>query len=164
MIEFKVFTVPVAQPRQRHRIVKGKSGMFVANYVPSTHPVNGYKIDLQTKLREVYHGEPLEGPLSLTLIAVMPRPQALCWKTRPTPRRRHDGRPDLDNILKATQDALNSWAWLDDSQVCRCVMEKWIASGSEQPHVVIKVEQLGTGDGITQSLFTKEFVHGSQEG
>ena len=86
MIEFKVFTVPVAQPRQRHRIVKGKSGMFVANYVPSTHPVNGYKIDLQTKLREVYHGEPLEGPLSLTLIGNLKNPGQE-WEPKGRPRR-----------------------------------------------------------------------------
>lgn len=39
-------------------------------------------------------------------------------------------------------DALKGLAWLDDAQVCQGNIEKWIATGEEQPHVVVSILQL----------------------
>jgi len=47
-----------------------------------------------------------------------------------------DGKPDLDNYLKAAKDALNGIVWLDDSQV---VGGEQYKTYSERPRVVISV-------------------------
>lgn len=142
LISFIVPTVPVAQPRQRHRgfICKGK--VITHNYTPQDHPVNAFKTHCQIALREVYQGTPIEGPISLSLTFIMPRPQSLCRKKDPTGRIWHISKPDADNLAKAFKDALKSMAWNDDSQVCRLVATKCYAAIDETPAVEAMIETL----------------------
>jgi Holliday junction resolvase RusA-like endonuclease len=74
---------------------------------------------------------------------VFPRTKSQIWKSRPMPRIWHAKKPDRDNCDKAVLDALSGLLWLDDSQVCSGTIEKWIAAGDEQPHVVVTVTELG---------------------
>ena len=41
---------------------------------------------------------------------------------------------DWDNLGKAVSDALNGLAYRDDGQIWACHVERWVASGDEQPH------------------------------
>lgn len=137
-ITLHVPAVPVAQPRARASIRAGHA--FV--YDDQKHPVQAFKATVRMALKDAYQGEPLTGPLRCDCLFVMPRPKALCWKTKPMPRLHHATKPDRDNLDKAVMDALKGLAWNDDAQVCQGLIEKWIASGHEQPHAVITITKL----------------------
>jgi Holliday junction resolvase RusA-like endonuclease len=54
----------------------------------------------------------------------------------------HAKKPDRDNCDKSVMDALKGIAWIDDAQVAGGEIWKYIASGDEQPHVVIRIAEL----------------------
>ena len=58
------------------------------------------------------------------------------------PRLPHISVPDVDNLFKSVADALKGIAWRDDSQVCACSIEKWVAAGGESPHVRVCIEEM----------------------
>jgi Holliday junction resolvase RusA-like endonuclease len=157
-IKITVPAIPVAQPRQRHRLVKTKSGKeFIQNYAPAKHPVQDFKATVRMALREVHKGSPLAGALRCDITFIMPRPKNMIWKTRSMPRLPHVARPDFDNLLKACWDAMTGLIWFDDAQVSQGTIEKWIASGYEQPHVVITVAEVGvTAVPAAPELFTEQ--------
>lgn len=128
---------PIGQPRPRARVLPGPKPIATM-YDDKKHPVTGFK----QAIRDAAQAAGIvcsEKPISLSFTAIFPRPQSLVWKTKPMPRRLHTSKPDFDNVLKAILDALNGIAWKDDAQVCGMFQSrKWIADGSEQPHVVIE--------------------------
>jgi Holliday junction resolvase RusA-like endonuclease len=81
--------------------------------------------------------KPWRGPVSIEVRFLMPRPQAIVWKTKPMPRSPHAKRPDLDNLLKAVTDALNGVAYVDDAQVFKITATKAYAAGNEPPSIWI---------------------------
>lgn len=159
---------PVAQPRQRHRIVGKGANAFVQNYTPKDHPVNAFKAAIQRAakdaglaclkcngrgfippwdvecdcLRFSSSTNPIVGPLKVDIVAVFPRQSAKVWKTRLMPRYRHTTKPDRDNVEKAIYDALTGLVWRDDSQVCAGSIEKWHAAGGEAAHTLISIWKL----------------------
>lgn len=141
-IEFTVPSVPIAQPRQRHRIIASK-GKLVSNYTPTKSPVNVFKASVQYSASIAMKSmSPLEGPLRLRVLFVMPRPLAMMKKKSPNYRAWHAKKPDIDNLEKSLKDALTKIAWFDDAQVCEVFKQKVIASGVESPHVVVSIEQI----------------------
>ncbi len=138
MIRFVVPAVPVAQPRGVP-IILGDGTPRVA--VPAKHPIYHFRATVALAAKEAYEGPPLQGPLWLHLLFVMPRPVNMRWKRRPMPRVRHIKKPDAKNLLAGVEDSLNGILWVDDSQLVVCV-EKWIAAGDEQPHCVVQVTEL----------------------
>ncbi len=140
MIAVRVPTIPIAQPRQRSRIIKTKDGrLLTGNYTPANHPVRQFKADVRAAVSRVLSA-PLDGPVALRVVFVLPRPKRLIWKRREMPRVPHTARPDLDNLVKATKDALNGLAWRDDSQVVELSAGKCYASGNELPGVELAIE------------------------
>lgn len=135
-IEFIINAAPVAQPRPRACIRGGHASVYGAS---NDHPVHAYKTMCQLAARHAYHGEPIAGPVTLTLEFVLPRPQSMVWKTKPMPRVPHTAAPDSDNLYKSTTDALKGLLWIDDRQIYREQTSKWVAAGNEQPHVRVKV-------------------------
>jgi Holliday junction resolvase RusA-like endonuclease len=117
VIRFSVPAVPIAQPRQRNRLVTANGRTFTQNYTPGKHPVQDFKSTVRLAAGEAYDGPPLQGPPSLSVTFVLPRPQRLRWGNRPMPRCPHASKPDVDNVAKALTDALNGLLWRDDSQV-----------------------------------------------
>lgn len=138
MIKVIVPAVPIAQPRARASTFGG----HVRIYTPTKHPVTAFKATVRMAFQQAYQGPPLTGPLRCSLTFVFPRPQAMIWKKREMPRVWHPKKPDRDNCDKAVMDALKGIAWIDDAQVCAGEILKFIASGDEQPHVVITLEEL----------------------
>ena len=134
-MNFIIPAIPIAQPRQRHT----REGR---NYIPAGHPVHAFKATVRYTVQQGFTDAPIEGPLRLYAVFVLPRPKNMTWKTKPMPRVPHTIAPDADNLLKALQDSLNGLLWKDDAQVHHAVIEKWIASGSEQPHVELEVVEV----------------------
>ncbi len=140
MIALRIATVPIAQPRQRTTIRTTRDGkIFTGNYTPANHPVRQFKADVRAAVSRVLSA-PLEGPVALRVVFVLPRPKRLIWKRREMPRVPHTSRPDLDNLVKALKDSLNGLAWRDDSQVVELSASKCYASGNELPGVEIAIE------------------------
>ena len=137
-IAFVVPAVPVAQPRQRVAVIGGRA----RTYTPTSHPVNAFKAAAQRAFAAAYAGPPLDGPLRLEVTFVLPRPQNITSKTKPNPRVHHTKRPDCDNLLKSLKDALSKLAWHDDSQVSAVQAVKYVAGGTEQPHVEVIIQEL----------------------
>lgn len=141
LIQFHVPCIPVAQPRQRHRIINGKDRSFVGNYTPKNSPVNGFKAACQQAASLVYQGAPVDGPLVADIVFVMPRPSNKIWKTRSMPRYPHTGKPDRDNLAKAVFDALEGLVYRNDSLIFDGTITKWVASGDEQPHAEVVIRE-----------------------
>lgn len=130
-VELTIPGEPVAQPRTRST----KGGH---HYTPD-NGVNGFKECIRIKFAEAYQGAPSEKPVMVQMTAVFARPKYMRHKTKPMPRVPHTSRKDVDNVLKAALDALNKVAWIDDAQVYYAIVQKFIASGDEQPHTRIVI-------------------------
>lgn len=149
-ITFTVPAIPIAQPRQRHRIANGSHGQFVTNYTPAKSPVSEYKATVKMAA-SVANATVLEGPLLVSLVFVFPRGSKPSWLKKASPwfwpwkrgeRVPHITKPDRDNLDKATLDAMKGLVFKDDKQACVGTLEKWIADAIEQPHVEITIEPL----------------------
>jgi len=138
-IVFIVPAVPIAQPRPRATTISGAARMYEAK---KEHPVHVFKAACKLAAHKAYQGAPLTGPLRVDLQFVFPRPKSMLWKTRAMPRLAHTKKPDADNLVKSVLDALNGVVFVDDSQVFEVNCLKVIASGSEQPHVEVRIEEV----------------------
>lgn len=139
MISFVVPCVPVAQPRQRTRVAVINGHARAMNYTPTKHPANQFKAAIQLAYSQAVSGPPFDGPISINVAFLMPRPKKFIWKKRDMPRVRHTGKPDIDNLTKCFLDALHGLAWRDDSQVCELSVSKDIAAGHESPQVLVNL-------------------------
>lgn len=139
MIRFKVPAVPVAQPRARATAIGGRARMYEAK---SDHPIHAFKASVRVAAKSAYSGAPLQGPLSVELYFILPRPKSATKKRGDNPRYWHTGRGDCDNFAKGFLDALNGLTISDDAAVCRLYVSKKVAAASEQPHVEAVIEQL----------------------
>jgi Holliday junction resolvase RusA-like endonuclease len=136
MISFTVPAIPIAQPRQRHRVVTSGGRAFATNYTPARDPVNAFKAAVQMAASQAYSGPPLECPLCMDLVFVFPRPKSVPKKLG-TGRQWHTVKPDRDNLQKSLQDALNGILYRDDAQICAGSVAKYRAAADEQPHVEV---------------------------
>lgn len=137
-ITLKVPGVPVAQPRQRHRIVSAGGRTFASNYTPTRDPVNVFKAAIQHAWSDGDDAA-FVGPVEMQIIAVFPRPKSLTKKRGENPRLPKVTKPDGDNVYKAIADALNELAYHDDSQVWKHSIERWVGEPDEQPHTLIQI-------------------------
>lgn len=144
MIDFIVPAIPIAQPRQRHRLVTSGGKTFASNYTPARDPVNAFKAACQLAAAQAYQGPPLDDcDISLRLVFVMPRRSNMLWKTKPMPRVCYRVKKnDWDNLGKSVCDALNGLVWTDDGLIHSTHIERWYASGEEQPHCEIEITKL----------------------
>jgi Holliday junction resolvase RusA-like endonuclease len=88
----------------------------------------------------------LDGPLEMRLVIVVARPGghyrvggalSAAGKRSPWPTRK----PDLSNVLKLVEDALNGCAYRDDAQIVfATVARRWCAPG-EMEHIVVTVSE-----------------------
>lgn len=98
--------------------------------------------DYESRVRQLYnllqYGEPLIGPVRLSINAVFQLPKNKRKALSGTP---YTGRPDIDNVAKCIQDALNGLAYRDDSQVTELVINMRYCSLTEEAHVSVFVEE-----------------------
>lgn len=92
--------------------------------------------------------KPVEGPVSLKVVAVYPWPKSTTKKRRADPAGAwKTTKPDDDNIGKLVRDCLNGIAFVDDAQVCQSA--SWKVFG-ERPGLTVSVEAL---DGVPAPVF-----------
>ena len=108
--------------------------------VQKSHPIHDFKASVRAAFCDVHDGPPLRGPLCMSIVFVMPRPQSMRWKRRATPRVPYVAhRNDWDNLGKGVCDALNGIAYEDDGQIYKAHVSRWVAAGDERPHVRIVI-------------------------
>lgn len=129
---FTIPAVPVAQPRARATTVHGQARMYEAK---KTHPIHAFKATARMAAAAAYSGPPLDGPISASLTFVFASKTKRMRKPKAT-------KPDCDNLAKGLLDSLNGLLFVDDGQVVELNVSKWHATGDEQPHVQVVIEQL----------------------
>lgn len=91
--------------------------------------------------REAYQGAPLQGPLQVSMVFTMPRPQGHYGKSglKASAPHLHTKRPDALKLARSTEDALTGIVWGDDSQTALLTIEKRYG---ERTGAVVIVEQI----------------------
>jgi Holliday junction resolvase RusA-like endonuclease len=134
VIRIRIDAVPVAQPRQRHALIQGRP----RNYTPTKDPVNVFKAVCQMEAAK-FGFEAISEPMIVDFEFIMPRPKKLDGKKFSAGRIPFGRKPDRDNLLKSTQDALNGILWTDDAVIYDGRVSKFYAAKNESPHVVISI-------------------------
>ena len=119
---------PAPQPRVRAY----RRGEHAGVYTPSTADAWKGQVMLAAGL---YRGQFTTGPLRLEVEFYLPRPKA----------RKNDDyvavKPDIDNLLKSTMDALSdAGVWHDDAQVAAIVSTKRYESANQAIGAIIRLE------------------------
>ena len=141
-IKFTVPGIPIAQPRQRSRVMNIGGKSMAQNYTPTKAPINTFKAAVQMAASQAFSGELLTGPVFLRLSFRLDRKKHQTKKRGDNPPLYGNKKPDLDNLMKGVCDALNGVVWRDDSQVVEVCMVKTIAAGSESPGVDVMIDTL----------------------
>lgn len=114
-ITFTCFTK--LQGKARPRFANGRC------YTPSK--TAQYEAMIGAKCVEANGLKPLDGPIKLTLRAIIEMPKSWSKKKKADLNGRlHCQKPDSDNCIKAICDGLNNIAFTDDQQVAAIEMEK----------------------------------------
>ena len=136
-----VFGVPVGQPRPRARRFKDR----VIIYDPKT--AKPWREAVANTLREMVDS-PLEGPLELTMTFAFPRPKSHYGTGKNSDRIKgsspiyHTQKPDIDNVLKSSLDAMNDVLFEDDRQVVQVNAQKTWADLPDLAGLALQVESL----------------------
>lgn len=132
-LAFTVAGEPVAQPRERVRVVtpRGRKA-FASHYTPESHPVTAWKSAVAGKAALAFgNRQPWDGPVTVRLNFYFARPQRLLRKNSPAGPIPHVVTCDPDNLAKAVLDAMTgAGVWRDDCQVDRLHVRKcYVAMG-----------------------------------
>lgn len=128
-------TIP-GEPCGKGRPKFCKVGKFARAYTPTGTRVaeNNIVAVFQTHYPDF---TPLDGPMSMSVIAYMSIPSSASAKTRVAMLEQRlwpTKKPDADNIFKLVSDALNGLAYLDDKQI---VTAKFHKVYSDRPRMEI---------------------------
>lgn len=134
----RIDAIPVAQPRQRNRVITSGGKSFATNYTPKNDPVNTFKAACQMTVASL-NLELITEPVIVDFVFVMPRPKKFDAKKYGICRIPHGSKPDRDNLVKSCQDALNGVLWRDDSLIFDGRIRKQYAAKNESPHVEITI-------------------------
>jgi Holliday junction resolvase RusA-like endonuclease len=110
---------------------KGRARAFlraghISHYTPEK--TRTYEGMIRTvAMAEIGNKEPFDCPVEFVMRAIFPVPAS--WSSKKRQRAlggemRPGKKPDLDNIAKAWNDALNGVVYRDDSLICRMTLEK----------------------------------------
>jgi Holliday junction resolvase RusA-like endonuclease len=135
MIKIDVSGTPIAKGRPRAG--KTKTGK-VYLYTPTRTKEFEYKIRQRAEKK---FKKPMQGPISLTIYFLLPRPKRIIWKTKPMPVVPCIKQPDLDNLVKSVTDGLNQVAFRDDNQISTLHSYKRYHAGGDGPKTIIFIEK-----------------------
>ena len=132
-IWFIIPSEPIAQGRARFSARNG----FVRAYDPRKS--SDYKAYVASIARNTYNLEPIDSAIELTLTFHMPIPKSFS-KAKRTAALNGDIRPgvkpDIDNLAKATMDAISGICFTDDKLIVSCKLDKYY---SAEPRTEVKV-------------------------
>ncbi|MGJ3767216.1 RusA family crossover junction endodeoxyribonuclease [Limosilactobacillus fermentum] len=134
--EFDIEPVEQARPRAV------RFGTGVRMYDPKKVVVFKRQLGMLAKQQMLDRGlEPYDGPLEVRMEFYRPVQASLSTKER---TRRLSGvhrptvKPDLDNYIKSTSDALNGIIWADDNCIVSLEAKKYYA---ERPHLTVEIRR-----------------------
>lgn len=114
--------------KQRARVVRSRAGFPVA-FTPAK--TKNYETLVRELFALKYPGfVPLDDPVEMELDVFLPIPKSASRRRRElmaTGAIRPAVRPDLSNVLKSVEDALNGVAYRDDSMIVHQVIKKQFA-------------------------------------
>lgn len=131
--KLKLKMKPIAKARPR----LGKYG----TYTPKT--TVDYEKAVQLAYQNKFKKEkPFEKPVQMEINFYFQVPKSYTKKQRlqfEEGDKPHTKKPDLDNLVKAVTDALNGFAYKDDSQIYSMVIQKW--ETLEESNIEIKIQE-----------------------
>ena len=129
-------------PKLRHRQARAKDGRRVT-YTPARTRLWEREVALQGRVAVAGLGCPWRGAVAVRMEFTLRMPRSWSGRRRAEAAGRpHVTRPDLANLVKAVEDALNGVVWADDSQISTLEAHK---RHGDEAGVVIRV----TGEGDT---------------
>ena len=135
--KFRAFGIPKGQPRPRAFYNKktGRAGVFEQG------TAEAWKGDVALAYNAV-RTRHVSDPVYLSIRFFFPFPKKLSKAIESGPII-HTAKPDIDNVLKATMDALTQiGAWTDDSLVSVVRSEKWYATRDICPGAEIEIHRV----------------------
>ncbi|WP_334136993.1 RusA family crossover junction endodeoxyribonuclease [Corynebacterium variabile] len=81
--------------------------------------------------------EPIDGPVAVEIDFHLPRPKSLPKRVKHMVKR-----PDIDKLLRSTNDALTGIAYADDSRIVSIAATKRYALPGEETGATITVEEM----------------------
>ena len=134
--EFDIEPVEQARPRAT------RMGKGIRLYDPKKVAIFKRQLGMMAKQQMLDRGlEPYDGPLEVCMEFYRPVQASISKKER---SRRLSGvhrptvKPDLDNYIKSTSDALNGILWADDNLIISLQAEKFY---SERPRLVVEINE-----------------------
>lgn len=134
--EFDIDPVEQARPRAT------RMGKGIRLYDPKKVTIFKRQLGMLAKQQMLNRGlEPFDGPLEVCMEFYRPVQASLSRKER---ARRLSGvhrptvKPDLDNYIKSTSDALNGILWADDNLIISLEAKKFYA---EKPHLTVEIRR-----------------------
>jgi Holliday junction resolvase RusA-like endonuclease len=144
MIELIIPGEPVGKQRPKVFPMRTRTGLIIRRGVTPEKTMN-YETLIRQLFAVKYPGfEPLEGPLALTVEAFLLIPKSASRKKKAAMA---DGeiipekRPDFDNLAKIAADALQGFAYRNDSQIAEAVIRKRF---SQVPRMKIGIRAAGS--------------------
>jgi Holliday junction resolvase RusA-like endonuclease len=134
--EFDIEPVEQARPRAT------RMGKGIRLYDPKKVTIFKRQLGMLAKQQMLDRGlEPYDGPLEVCMEFYRPVQSSLSKKERD---RRLSGahrptvKPDLDNYIKSTSDALNGILWADDNLIISLEAKKFYAA---RPHLTVEIRR-----------------------
>ncbi len=138
IFEFDIDPVEQARPRAT------RMGKGIRLYDPKKVTAFKRQLGMLAKQQMLDRGlDPFDGPLEVCMEFYRPVQESISKKER---SRRLSGvhrptvKPDLDNYIKSTSDALNGILWVDDNLIISLEAKKFYA---EQPHLTVEIRRDG---------------------
>ena len=134
MVKFTIPGIPIAKARPRMT----KQGHA---FTPSK-TVN-YENLVQYTYMDQMEGVKLEGPLEIGIKLYFPIPKSYTKKQREdisTGKLKYIKKPDVDNCIKSITDALNGFAYDDDSQIIGIIAQKHYTD--EEPRAEVMIQEV----------------------
>ena len=132
--EFEMIGDIVGKARPRMNTRTGRA------YTPTNTKLYEYALR-QWFIREYPNFKPIESRVNVTIIAYFGIPKSTSKKKEAEMLKdsiSHTKKPDADNIIKIVLDAMNKFAFQDDTQVTKLEIEK---KYDKTPRIYIKIEE-----------------------
>lgn len=134
MYEFEMIGDIVGKARPRMNTRTGRA------YTPTNTKLYEYSLR-QWFIREYPYFKPLENRVKVSIVAYFDIPKSTSKKKKTEMLKDNISptkKPDIDNIIKIVLDAMNKFAFKDDTQVTKLEVEKKYA---ETPKIYVKIEE-----------------------
>jgi Holliday junction resolvase RusA-like endonuclease len=122
------------------------NGRIMVNTIDDNPNSKGWKQEVKAAAFSVYRGQPMEGPLRLTLVFIFVRPKCHFGTGRNEDKLKpsapewfgHVTKPDTLKVTRGVEDALTGVVWKDD---CQVVQESLMKCYGPTAGVLIRIER-----------------------